>query len=67
MKKYVNQKKVCTFAVGEIISVKVPRINRTCTDVSRIPCVVVEIVGKAKDLYHLRCESRVLKSRCNAG
>ena len=66
-KKYGKQKKVRTFVVGESVSVKVPWIDRTSTDVSRIPCVVVEIVGKARDLYRLRCGSGVLKSCCNAG
>ena len=59
-KKYVEQKNVHIFSVGESVSVKIPHIDRTSTDISRIACVVVEVVGKAKDLYRLLCKSGVL-------
>ena len=67
MKKYAKQKNVRMFSVGDNVSVKIPRIDRTSTDISRVPCVVVEVVGKAKDLYRLRCRSRVLSVCFNAG
>ena len=65
--KYAKQQNVRTYSVGESVSVKVPRIDRTSTDLSRIPCVVVQRVGKAQDLYRLRCKSGVLSSCFNAG
>lgn len=37
-----KRKKVTTFSVGNIVSVKVPRIDRTSTDLRRLVCIVVE-------------------------
>ncbi|KAL5509343.1 hypothetical protein EMCRGX_G004698 [Ephydatia muelleri] len=39
------------FAVGDSVSVRVPRIDRANTDLQRLPCIVVEIVGKG--LFHV--------------
>lgn len=64
-KKYAKQKNVQTFSVGDSVSVKVPRIDRTSTDISRIACVVVEVVNK--DLYRLRCKSGVLSVCFSSG
>ncbi|KAL5516079.1 hypothetical protein EMCRGX_G001345 [Ephydatia muelleri] len=33
------------FAVGDNVSVRIPRIDRANTDLQRLPCIVVEIVG----------------------
>ena len=66
-KNYAKQKNVHTFSEGDSVNVKVPCIDRTSTDVSRIACVVVEVVGKAKYLYDLRCKSGVLSIYFNAG
>ena len=65
--KYAKQQNVRTYSVGESVSVKVPRIDRTCTDLPRIPCVVVQRVGKAQELYRLRCKSGVLSNCFSAG
>ena len=45
----------CTFSVGNFVSVKIPMIDRTPTDLHRVPSVVVEILGKENHLYRLRC------------
>ena len=33
-----KRKKICTFSVGNFVSVKIPRIDRTSTDLHRVPC-----------------------------
>ena len=52
--------------MGESVSVKVPRIDRTSTDISRIVYVVVEVLGKAKYLYRMQCKSGILSGCFNA-
>ena len=44
----VNQHKVKEkqFKVGDFVTVRIPRIDRTCTDFPRIPCIVVAVQGK---------------------
>ena len=49
-----RRKKVMTFECGDFVSVKIPRIDRTSTDFHRLPCVVVEVMGKVHLLYRLR-------------
>ena len=49
-----KRKKVLTFSPGDIVSIRVPRIDRTSTDFHRIPCVVVERRGSKFFLYRLR-------------
>ena len=58
--KHSKQHKVHKFEVGESVSVRIPRIDWACTDPQRLPCVVVEKVGKAQAMYRLLCESGVL-------
>ena len=49
------------FAVGDYGSLRIPRIDRTCTDLQRLPCVVVKVIGKAQTMYYrLRCKHGVL-------
>ena len=48
--------KTHTFAVGEYASLRIPRIDRTSTDLQRLPCVVVQVLGKAQEMYRLRCK-----------
>ena len=55
--------KVKKFVVGQSVSLRIPRIDRTATDVHRLPCVIVQVVGKTQDMYRLRCTSGVL-DRC---
>ena len=51
-----KRKKVLTFSQGchHVVSVRIPRIDRTSTDFHRIPCVVVERRGSKFFLYRLR-------------
>ena len=58
--KHSKQRRVREFKVGETVSVRIPQIDRACTDPQRLPCVVVEKVGKAQAMYRLLCESGVL-------
>ena len=59
--KYSKERRIREFTAGENVSVRIPRIDWACTDPQRLPCVVVEVVGKAVIMYRLRCESGVLK------
>ena len=49
-----KRKKICILSVGNFVSVKIPRIDRTSADLHRVPCVVVEVLGKEYHLYLLR-------------
>ena len=49
-----KRKKFCTFLVGNFVSVKSPRIDSTFTDLHRVACIVVEVLGKEYHLYRLR-------------
>ena len=51
------------FLVGENASLRIPRIDRTCSDMLLLPCVIVQITGEHHSLYRLRCSSGVLQ-RC---
>ena len=62
-KKYSKQHKVKEFLVGENASLRIPRIDRTCSDMLRLPCVIVQISGEHHSLYRLRCSSGV-HQRC---
>ena len=59
--KYEKQHKVKEFRVGEYVSVLVPQIDRASTDLQWLPCVVVEVIRKARVVYRLRCKFGVLK------
>ena len=49
-----KRKKIMTFSVGNTVSVKVPRIDRTSTDLHRLIRIVVECRGSEHFLYRLR-------------
>ena len=49
-----KQKKVVTFKRGDIVSIRIPRIDCTSTDFHCLPCVVVERQGSKYHLYRLR-------------
>ena len=49
-----KRKKVMTFYPGDFVSVRIPKIDRTSTDHHRLPCVIVERLGKKCFLYRLR-------------
>ena len=52
-KKYSKQHKVKEFLVGENESLRIPRIHRTCSDMLRLHCVIVQITGEHHSLYCL--------------
>ena len=53
--KYCKGKRKKTiFCPGNFVSVRIPRIDRASTDRHRLPCVVVECLGKVHHLYWLR-------------
>ena len=60
--RYLKTKSVCTFEVGDKVTVRVPRIDRASTDVHRLPCVVVQKLGRKYHLYRLRSTCGVLNS-----
>ena len=49
-----KRKKVITFSVGDFVSVRIPRIDRSSTDFHRVVCIVVEKLGQKFHLYRLR-------------
>ena len=52
--RYNQQKITKTFGVGEHVSVRVPRIDRTSSDLPRLSCVIVQVKGKINLSYRLR-------------
>ena len=54
--KYCKAKtKVLTFSPGDLVSIRIPPIDRTSTDFHRLACVVIERLGTKFHLYRLRC------------
>ena len=62
MKAGYNSKKVHLFEKGDIVLLRIPRIDRSATDLHRLPCVIVERLGTKQFLYRLQCEHGVLKT-----
>ena len=52
--RYNKQHSTLSFVIGESVSLRIPRIDRASSDLSRLPCVVVDIVGGDQSLYRLR-------------
>ena len=55
------------FAVGDNVSVRIPRIDQANTDIQRLPCIIVEIVGQACTMCCLCCKVGVLNTCYGAG
>ena len=49
-----KRKKVHTFNVGDFVSIKVPCIDWTSTDLHRLPCIVVQRLDSKHFLFRLR-------------
>ena len=49
-----NARNVTKFKKGDLVTVRIPKIDRTSTDLLRLPCLVVEVCGKAQESYRLR-------------
>ena len=52
--RYHKQHSTLSFVIGESVSLRNPHIDRASSDLSRLPCVVVDIVGGDQSLYRLR-------------
>ena len=51
--RYNKENNVVTFKIGDRVSLRIPRIDRTCSDLPRLPCVVVGVKERL-DQYKLR-------------
>ena len=60
--RYLHCTNVTQFEVGNLVSVRIPKIDRARTDIRRLPCIVVQKTGKKHIFYRLRCVHGVLKS-----
>ena len=49
-----NVKKAAKFKEGDLVKIRILKIDRTNTDMPRLPCLVVEVRGKAQQSYRLR-------------
>ena len=67
IEKYAKKAKIHDFRVGEYASVSISRIDRAATDLQHLPCIIVEVIGKAQCMYRLRCRYGVLRSCFHAG
>ena len=65
--KHAKKRKIQNFSVGDNVSIRIPRIDRSSTDCQRLPCVVVEIIGKAQPLYRVRSAVGVLTTCYHSG
>ena len=52
--RYNKKRPVKKFSVGDSVSVRIPRIDRTNSDLPWLPCIIVQVQGKAQHLYRLR-------------
>ena len=52
--RYNKGRKIKIFEVGDKISVQIPRIDRTNSDLPRLLCIVMQEKGKVQCLYRLR-------------
>lgn len=48
--RYNSNRKTLVFSVGDVVSLRIPRIDRTSSDQPYLPCVVAEVKGKAQNL-----------------
>ena len=62
MRERYDKKKVQNFKVGDKVALRIPRIDRTATDLHRLPCVVVQCHGKKCLSYKLQCEYGILST-----
>ena len=59
--KHAKKHKVKQLAVGQYVSLHLPRIDCASTDSQQFPGVVVQVIGKTQVMYRLRCKLGVLK------
>ena len=61
MKERQNKKKVLTFKIRGVVSVRVPRIDRAATDLHCLPFIVVACDRNKHFQYQLQCKYSVLE------
>ena len=49
-----NVKNAAKFKEGDLVTIRILKIDRTNTDMPKLPCLVVEARGKAQESYRLR-------------
>ena len=54
MAERYNKHSTLSFVIAESVSLRIPRIDRASSGLSRLPCVVVDNVGGGQSLYRLR-------------
>lgn len=59
--------KVQEFSVGDRVSVAVPKLDRSSTDMSRIPCVINKVHGKKVKSYSIGTEYGTLNTKFTGG
>ena len=59
MRDRYNNTQVHTFNKGDIVSLRIPRIDCATMDLYPLHCVVVVIVGTKQPLYLLQCQHGV--------
>ena len=70
MSNFYNRKKrktACEFNVGDRVSLGIPKLDRTSTDLPRLPCVVIAVHGEKVLSYSLATEFGRLEQRFRAG
>ena len=50
-KRYKKQHSTKSFVIGETVSLRIPRIDQASSDLSRLPCIIVDIVSGDQSLY----------------
>ena len=71
MVNYYNKKKCTTnnqLKKGYAVSFQVPKIDRSCTDLQRIPCVIIDVsAGKEIQFYQVATTAGVIKTKFRTG
>ena len=49
-----NARDAAIFKEGDLVTIRIPKIDPTSTDMPRFPCLVVEVRGKVQESYRLR-------------
>lgn len=62
MRERYNKKNVQNFKVGDKVALRIPRIDRSTTDLHRRPCMVIQCHGKKCFTYQLQCEYGILSA-----
>ena len=61
--RYSKYQKPChKFTVGDRVTVRIPKVDRASTDLHRLPCVIIKVVGKKHPSYQLCSKYGVLSS-----